>query len=76
MIFVYNPCSASRKCQYLTTRFERCDGAQVRVLRDSTSRFVRPSVRPSVGLSVRPSVRHTVLFVLFLRFLASLLLPK
>ena len=27
-----------------------------RVLRDSTTRFVGPSVRPSVGPSVRPSV--------------------
>ena len=32
MIFVYNLCPASRKCQYLTSGFERCDGAQVRLL--------------------------------------------
>ena len=32
-----------------------------RVLRDSTPRFVGPSVRPSVGPSVRRSVRHTLL---------------
>ena len=55
-----------------------------RVLRDSTPRFVgpsvrwsvRPSVRRSVGPSVGPSVRHTLLFFGFLRFLALLLLPK
>ena len=37
-----------------------------RVLLDSTTRFVGPSVgpsvRPSVGPSVRPSFRHTLLF--------------
>ena len=38
------------------------------MLRDSTPRFVGPSVRWSV--------RHTLLFFVFLRFLASLLLPK
>ena len=32
MIFVYNLCPASRKCQYLTSGFERCDGAQVCLL--------------------------------------------
>ena len=51
-----------------------------RVLRDSTPRFVGPSVGPSVrrpvGPSVGPSVRHTLLFLGFLGFLASLLLPK
>ena len=36
-----------------------------RVLRDSTPRFVGPSVRPSVGPSVGPSVRHTLLFMGF-----------
>ena len=36
-----------------------------RVLRDSTPRFVGPSVRPLVRLSVRPSVRHTLLFLGF-----------
>ena len=44
-----------------------------RVLRDSTTRFVGPSVGPSVRLSVRPS--HFT-FLGFLRSLASLLLPK
>ena len=39
-----------------------------RVLRDSTSRFVGPSVRPSI-------VPSHFIFVLFLRSLASLLLP-
>ena len=33
-----------------------------RVLRDSTTRFVGPSVRRSVRPSVRPSVRHTLGF--------------
>ena len=33
-----------------------------RVLRDSTPRFVGPSVRPLVCPSVGPSVRHTLLF--------------
>ena len=32
MIFVYNSCFASRKCQYPTTGFECCDKAQVRLL--------------------------------------------
>ena len=36
-----------------------------RVLRDSTPRFVGPSVRPSVRPSVGPSVRHTLLFLGF-----------
>ena len=39
-----------------------------RVLRDSTPRFIGPSVRPSV--------RHTLLLLGFLRSLALLLLPK
>ena len=48
-----------------------------RVLRDSSPRFVGPSVGPSVGLSVGPSVgpSHFTFFG-FLGFLASLLLPK
>ena len=54
-----------------------------RVLRDSTPRFVGPSVGPSVRRSIGPSVRrsvrrsvrHTLLF-LVLRSLASLHLPK
>ena len=44
-----------------------------RVLRDSTPRFVGPSVGPSIGPSVGPS--HFTFFG-FLRSLASLLLPK
>ena len=36
-----------------------------RVLRDSTPRFVGPSVRRSVRPSVGPSVRHTLLFLGF-----------
>ena len=39
-----------------------------RVLRDSTPRFVGPSVRPSVCPSVCPSVRHTSLFLVFAVF--------
>ena len=48
------------------------------VLRDSTTRFVGPSICPSVFWSVRPSVCHSLLFCLFffLRSLASLYLPK
>jgi len=44
-----------------------------RVLRDSTTRFVGPSVRPSVGPLVR---RSHFTFLGVLRCLASLLLPK
>ena len=44
-----------------------------RVLRDSTTRFVGPSVGPSVRPSVGPS--HFTFFG-FLRSLALLLLPK
>ena len=40
-----------------------------RMARDSTPRFVGPSIRPSVRLSVCPSVRlsvrHTLLFLLY-----------
>ena len=36
-----------------------------RVLRDSTPRFVGPSVGPMVRPSVRRSVRHTLLFLFF-----------
>ena len=36
-----------------------------RVLRDSTPRFVGPSVGPSVRPSAGPSVRHTLLFLGF-----------
>ena len=43
------------------------------VLRDSTPRFVGPSVRPLVRPLVRPS---QFTFFGFLRYLASLLLPK
>ena len=39
-----------------------------RMLRDSTPRFVGPSVRPSVRRSVGPSVRHTLLFLGFCGF--------
>ena len=39
-----------------------------RVLRDSTPRFVGPSVRPSVRRSVGPSVRQTLLFFVFAVF--------
>ena len=36
------------------------DSVFSRVLRDSTTRFVGPSVRPSVRPSIRPSVRPSV----------------
>ena len=38
------------------------------MLRDSTPRFVGPSVRRYVGPSVHPSVRHTLLFLGFCGF--------
>ena len=48
-----------------------------RVLRDSTPRFVGPSVGPSVRPSVGPSVRPShFTFSALMGFLALLLLPK
>ena len=38
-----------------------------RMLRDSTTRFVGPSVGLSVGLSVRPLIRPTVTLYFFWR---------
>ena len=35
------------------------------MLRDSTPRFVGPSIGPSIGPSVHPSVHHTLLFLGF-----------
>ena len=62
-------CSLPRVCDIDFDDPNSLEGIFSRVLRDSTPRFIGPSVRPSV----RPS-HFTFLGVL--RFLASLLLPK
>ena len=41
-----------------------------RELRDSSTRFVGPSVGPSVCPSIRPSIRHTLLFFVLFFFAA------
>ena len=47
------------------------------MLRDSTPRFVGPSVRPSIGPSIRPSICPShFTFLAFMGFLAIPLLPK